>query len=56
VDFYAPVVAYLRHDGRGEEAAREMAHGFFAGLLPGGLALLEKEYYIKPALLQTLKL
>jgi RNA polymerase sigma-70 factor (ECF subfamily) len=36
-DYFAPVVAFLRHDGRGEEAAREMAHGFFAGLLPGGL-------------------
>ena len=35
--YYAPVVAFLRRDGRGEDEAREMAHGFFAGLLEGGL-------------------
>ena len=36
-DYYAPVVAFLRYEGRGEDDAREMAHGFFAGLLAGGL-------------------
>ena len=35
--YYAPVVAFLWRDGRGEDEAREMAHAFFAGLLEGGL-------------------
>ncbi len=35
--YYAPVVAFLRRDGRVEDEAREMAHAFFAGLLEGGL-------------------
>lgn len=34
--YYAPVVAFLRRGGRGEEAARELAHDFFARLLAGG--------------------
>lgn len=34
--YYAPVVAFLRMDGREEDAARELAHGFFAKLLAGG--------------------
>ncbi|MES2706744.1 MAG: sigma-70 family RNA polymerase sigma factor [Verrucomicrobiota bacterium] len=35
--YYAPVVAFLRRDGgRTEDDARELAHGFFAGILAGG--------------------
>lgn len=34
--YYAPVVAFLRRDGRVEDAARELAHEFFARLLEGG--------------------
>jgi RNA polymerase sigma factor (sigma-70 family) len=34
--YYAPVVAFLRRDGRDEETARELAHDFFARLLAGG--------------------
>jgi DNA-directed RNA polymerase specialized sigma24 family protein len=34
--YYAPVVAFLRRDGRMEDAARELAHDFFAKLLAGG--------------------
>lgn len=34
--YYAPVVAFLRRDGREEDAARELAHDFFAKLLAGG--------------------
>ncbi|MEO5712800.1 MAG: sigma-70 family RNA polymerase sigma factor [Luteolibacter sp.] len=35
--YYAPVVAFLRRDGRGDDAAREMAHAFFATVLAGGV-------------------
>lgn len=31
--YYAPAVAFLRREGRGEDAARELAHEFFAGVL-----------------------
>ncbi len=34
--YYAPVVAFLRRDGRDEDMARELAHDFFAKLLAGG--------------------
>jgi len=34
--YYAPVVAFLRRDGRDEDVARELAHDFFAKLLGGG--------------------
>lgn len=34
--YYAPVVAFLRRNGRDDDAARELAHGFFAKLLVGG--------------------
>jgi RNA polymerase sigma-70 factor (ECF subfamily) len=34
--YYAPVVAFLRREGREEDAARELAHDFFAKLLAGG--------------------
>ena len=33
--YYAPVVAFLRRDGRAEDAARDLAHDFFAKLLAG---------------------
>ncbi len=35
--YYAPVVSYLRREGRNEDAAREMAHAFFEELLAGGV-------------------
>lgn len=35
-EYYAPVVAFLRRDGREEVVARELAHDFFARLLEGG--------------------
>ncbi|GEP44230.1 RNA polymerase sigma factor [Brevifollis gellanilyticus] len=34
--YYAPVVAFLRSEGRTDDAARDLAHGFFARLLEGG--------------------
>jgi RNA polymerase sigma factor (sigma-70 family) len=34
--YYAPVVAFLKRDGRSEDAARDLAHDFFARLLQGG--------------------
>ncbi|MBL9182838.1 MAG: sigma-70 family RNA polymerase sigma factor [Verrucomicrobiaceae bacterium] len=34
--YYAPVMAFLRREGRAEDAARELAHDFFAKLLAGG--------------------
>ena len=34
--YYAPVIAFLRRRGNDPEAARELAHAFFAGLLEGG--------------------
>lgn len=34
--YYAPVVSFLRRDGRDEDTARELAHDFFARLLAGG--------------------
>jgi len=33
--YYAPVVAFLRREGRDADTARELAHEFFAGLLEG---------------------
>lgn len=33
--YYAPVVAFLRREGRAEDAARDLAHDFFAKLLAG---------------------
>ncbi|MEP6670980.1 MAG: sigma-70 family RNA polymerase sigma factor [Chthoniobacter sp.] len=41
--YYAPVVAFLRREGRDEDAAREAAHAFFAGLLAGGVGAPEPE-------------
>ena len=34
--YYAPVNAFLRAEGRTEDAARELAHDFFARVLAGG--------------------
>jgi RNA polymerase sigma-70 factor (ECF subfamily) len=34
--YYAPVVAFLRRDGRSDDEARDAAHGFFAQVLAGG--------------------
>jgi DNA-directed RNA polymerase specialized sigma24 family protein len=33
--YYAPVLAFLRSEGRDEDSARELAHGFFQRLLAG---------------------
>lgn len=33
--YYAPVVTFLQREGRPEDAARELAHEFFEGLLSG---------------------
>jgi RNA polymerase sigma-70 factor (ECF subfamily) len=33
--YYGPVVSFLRREGRDEDAARELAHEFFARLLAG---------------------
>ena len=41
--YYAPVVAFLRRDGRGEDAAREKAHAFFASVLASGVGSPERE-------------
>ena len=42
--YYAPVVAFLRREGRREDAARELAHGFFEWLLSrDALMRLERE-------------
>jgi RNA polymerase sigma-70 factor (ECF subfamily) len=35
--YYAPVVAFLRSEGRSEDAAREMAHSFFEKILIEGV-------------------
>jgi len=34
--YYAPVVTFLRSEGRDEDTARELAHGFFERVLAGG--------------------
>ena len=41
--YYAPVVAFLRREGRNDDAARELAHMFFAGLLESGVGAPERE-------------
>jgi len=41
--YYEPVVAFLRREGREPDAAREMAHEFFARLLAGGVGAPEPE-------------
>lgn len=37
--YYAPVIAFLRRDGRDEDAAREAAHAFFEKILTGGVGM-----------------
>ncbi len=39
--YYTPIVSFLRHDGRNDDAAREIAHAFFESLLAGGLGTPE---------------
>ena len=39
--YYEPVVAFLRREGRGDDAAREMAHAFFESILGGGVGMPE---------------
>jgi len=34
--YYTPVIAFLKREGRSEDTAREIAHGFFQKLLAGG--------------------
>lgn len=34
--YYTPVIAFLKREGRSEDNAREIAHGFFQKLLAGG--------------------
>lgn len=35
--YYGPVVAFLRREGRSDDAAREMAHAFFENVLASGV-------------------
>lgn len=35
--YYKPIIVFLRHDGRCDDQAREIAHDFFERLLSGGL-------------------
>ena len=39
--YYVPVVAFLRRDGRDDDAARELAHAFFERVLTGGVGTPE---------------
>lgn len=41
--YYAPVVAFLRRDGRDDDAARELAHAFFAEVLESGVGSPDQE-------------
>ena len=41
--YYAPVVAFLRREGRGEDDARDLAHAFFARVLARGVGAPEPE-------------
>jgi RNA polymerase sigma-70 factor (ECF subfamily) len=41
--YYAPVIAFLRREGRDNDAARELAHAFFESLLKGGVGAPERE-------------
>lgn len=41
--YYAPVIAFLRREGRDDDAARETAHAFFATLLEGGVGTPDRE-------------
>lgn len=39
--YYEPVIAFLRREGRGDDAARELAHAFFASVLESGVGAPE---------------
>ena len=39
--YYEPVVAFLRREGRDDDAARDLAHTFFEGLLTDGVGAPE---------------
>jgi DNA-directed RNA polymerase specialized sigma24 family protein len=39
--YYGPVVAFLRRDGRSEDAARELTHAFFEAVLESGVGTPE---------------
>jgi len=41
--YYAPVTAFLRREGRDDDASRETAHAFFAALLESGVGTPDKE-------------
>ena len=41
--YYEPVVAFLRREGRSDDEARDLAHGFFEKLLNGGLGRPDPE-------------
>lgn len=41
--YYGPVVAFLRRDGRSEDAARELAHAFFESVLAHGVGSPDPE-------------
>ncbi len=41
--YYEPVVAFLRRDGRGDDAAREKAHAFFESVLSQGVGAPDRE-------------
>lgn len=41
--YYAPVAAFLRRDGRDDDAARETAHAFFAEVLTKGVGSPDPE-------------
>lgn len=41
--YYAPVVAFLKRERRDEDAARELAHAFFASVLEGGVGAPDRE-------------
>jgi DNA-directed RNA polymerase specialized sigma24 family protein len=54
--YYAPVVAFLKREGRSEDVARELAHEFFAGILESGVGHPERERgRFRSYLLGTLK-
>lgn len=54
--YYEPVIAFLRRTGHEQNAAREIAHDFFASLLQGDpLANVRREGHFRSYLLGALK-
>ena len=41
--YYAPVLQFLRREGRSEDAARDTAHSFFAQILEKGVGMPDKK-------------